>query len=240
MEAVSWERVIPDALDEKVSFQRNVLRQHLERYHFAAKFVRDAAVIDGACGSGYGSEILLRAGAKSVVGIDLDRGAIEYARRRYAQPGISFVQGNLEEVDLRQYPFDVFVSFETIEHLDKPQGFLTKVYNQLPKGGLFIGSVPVVPTVDIDEYHKHDFSRQSWRALVEAVGFDILEELPQQYRATLAEMREEMKAPNTLPGARKGQGIYYMRHPLQAIRRVFRMVRYGLELDMLTVVAQKP
>jgi hypothetical protein len=42
----------------------------------AAEYVRDAHVVDCACGTGFGSEVLLLAGAQSVQGVDLDRAAL--------------------------------------------------------------------------------------------------------------------------------------------------------------------
>ena len=56
---------------------------HLDRYHFAASHVVGKKVADIACGTGYGTEILLHAGADSVIGIDIDAEAVAYASRQH-------------------------------------------------------------------------------------------------------------------------------------------------------------
>src|SRR6266566_3430102 len=44
---------------------------HESIYRFFANDVRNRDVLDAGCGTGYGSHILARSGAKSVVGVDL-------------------------------------------------------------------------------------------------------------------------------------------------------------------------
>ena len=58
--------------------------EHVERYRFAAKYVGGKDVLDVACGEGYGSAGLLKAGAKSLVGVDVASGeAAAHARAKY-------------------------------------------------------------------------------------------------------------------------------------------------------------
>ena len=53
---------------------------HLARYDFACKFVNRKKVLDIACGMGYGSKMLSKAGALCVDGVDISEEAIEYAK----------------------------------------------------------------------------------------------------------------------------------------------------------------
>ena len=236
LDSMSWERVVPDALDPQITFQKKVLQQHLERYRLAMRYVQSRKVIDGACGSGYGSAMLRDAGATSVVGLDVDTEALKYARENYLGEGIEFYLRDLENCDLTQWACDVFVSFETIEHLQDPSQFISAVRKLLPSDGLFIASVPTVPTVDIDEFHRHDFTEESWRALVASCGFRIVEEFPQYYTASFSELREELAARNTTSGARRNPFLYYCQHPVQALKRLYSLRYGGLRLDMLTLV----
>ncbi|MDC0358034.1 class I SAM-dependent methyltransferase [Oligoflexia bacterium] len=238
-EPVSWERLVPEAMDNAVSFQHQLLKQHLERYMFAGQFVSGKKVLDAACGSGYGTEILKKAGALSVTGLDVDQPTLVRASKLYGGAGIEFRQQDLNSFSGTDWEFDVLVSFETIEHLDRPQQYLCEINSALKRDGYFIGSVPVAPLVDIDQYHKHDFTKNSWQKLVKDCNFEVLAELPQRYCATLRELLEEHKAPNTLPGARDNQLRYYIKHPLSAITRITRLLRYGLEFDTLTLVCRK-
>ena len=45
-----------------------IRHQHLARYHWASGFVKGCLVLDAACGSGYGTSMLSRSGARHVDG----------------------------------------------------------------------------------------------------------------------------------------------------------------------------
>lgn len=92
---------------------------HLERYFFAARSV-EGTVLDAACGCGYGSQILQNSGS-SVTGIDLEKEAIEYARRHYRGP-----EYILADVTTFRGKYNWVVSFETIEHLKEPEQALVR------------------------------------------------------------------------------------------------------------------
>lgn len=99
-------------------------RDHLARYLFAAHFVPGRSVVDLCCGNGYGSNLLLAAGAVRVTGIDSAAEAIATAREHYATP--EFQVGRADaRLDLGQY--DVAVCFEGIEHVTDPDGLLANM-----------------------------------------------------------------------------------------------------------------
>lgn len=117
--------------------------QHIARYKFAAKLVRGARVLDVACGSGYGAEILLKkGGAKSVVGVDIDHQAVKFSNNTYRQRGLSFIVGSAEKLNFDDNSFDVVVSFETIEHLSDHHSYLKEVKRVLVDNGMYIMSTP--------------------------------------------------------------------------------------------------
>jgi SAM-dependent methyltransferase len=113
----------------------------LQRYLFAERFVIGKRVLDLACGVGHGSYVLRTLGANTVVGVDLDPNAIDYATKHYKREGLSFEQGNalLWQSDSQ---FDVVISFETIEHLPSSEVFLNQVASHLAPGGTLIISAP--------------------------------------------------------------------------------------------------
>jgi 2-polyprenyl-3-methyl-5-hydroxy-6-metoxy-1,4-benzoquinol methylase len=116
--------------------------EHEQRYEFFAGRFAGLDVLDAACGIGYGSAILARAGAKSVTGLDIAPEAIAYAKKHYDLPGVGFVEGSAEELTKLGRTFDAVVSFETIEHLPNPARFLQEVRAVLRPGGLFVCSCP--------------------------------------------------------------------------------------------------
>jgi len=117
-------------------------RQHLARYRFASRFVKGLRVLDVASGSGYGSYLLFKSGAKEVVGVDVDQQAVNYSNRTYHGENLSFVVGDAENLRFKKDRFDVVVSFETIEHLPNHLKYIQEIKRVLAKNGLFIMSTP--------------------------------------------------------------------------------------------------
>lgn len=52
------ERLVPET-----ETRAHVIREHVARYDFAARYVKGKNVLDVACGSGYGAAMLKKAGA---------------------------------------------------------------------------------------------------------------------------------------------------------------------------------
>ena len=69
---------------------RSVFQEHVARYAFAAPCVEGAAVLDVACGTGYGSRYLADRGALHVVGADISTEALDFCRARYGGPAVAF------------------------------------------------------------------------------------------------------------------------------------------------------
>ena len=73
---------------------REIAYEHWHRYAFAQSFAHGKRVLDAACGEGYGSAMLARAGAE-VLGVDVDAQTVCHARARYgAVAGLRFEQWN--------------------------------------------------------------------------------------------------------------------------------------------------
>ncbi len=118
-------------------------RQHLARYRWAAGWVRGRRVIDAACGLGYGTVLLAEAGADRVTGYDLEPAAVAAAGRAAGgAPGVTFAVGDVTRLPVPDGACDVFVSFETIEHLPDDGAFLREVRRVVRPGGYFLLSTP--------------------------------------------------------------------------------------------------
>ncbi len=113
--------------------------EHILRYRFAATFISNKRVLDIACGEGYGAAGLLKAGAKSVVGVDISKKICEHARKKYE---IDVRQGSTHAIPLPNRSVDVIVSFETIEHIKMPEDFLDECLRVLRPNGFLIISTP--------------------------------------------------------------------------------------------------
>ena len=67
------ERMIPEFNEGE-----EIYLEHITRYIFASQFIKDKIVLDIACGSGYGSDYLLKNGARKVIGVDISKETVEY------------------------------------------------------------------------------------------------------------------------------------------------------------------
>lgn len=127
------ERMVPEACDE------DTFLEHVYRYKFAIPFIVGKDVLDIACGEGYGSAGIRAAGAKSVVGVDIDPVTVDHARRKYH---LEARVGSAELIPAEDNAFDVVVSFETIEHVANPERFLDECVRVCRPGGKVIVSTP--------------------------------------------------------------------------------------------------
>jgi SAM-dependent methyltransferase len=158
------ERIVPD----ETSPGHHAI--HEKRYRFALRWCEDKDVVDGACGTGYGSAVLATV-ARSVAAIDLSPEAIDYARQRYRAKRVDFRVGDLLELDLPPASVDVFCSFETIEHLSDRRRFLAHVRRVLRDDGVFVVSTPRVDQTDeapANPHHHVEYSRGDFESLLQA------------------------------------------------------------------------
>jgi 2-polyprenyl-3-methyl-5-hydroxy-6-metoxy-1,4-benzoquinol methylase len=139
-----------------------LMAEHKARYAFAARHAAGRRVLDVACGSGYGAAMLREAGAAEVIGVDCDAGALEWARRRYGGDGVNFLQGDACAPPVAGR-FGLIVSFETIEHLERPEAFLAACAGLLARDGLFVVSTPYPRRPNADGTPRNPFHRQEWR-----------------------------------------------------------------------------
>lgn len=148
---------------------------HMARYHLAANYIRDGdTVLDSACGMGYGSRLLAwQSGAARVIGVDLDQEAVLYAKENFAQAEgrISFKASDVLQLDfLPDNSIDLFVSFETLEHVPHPDRLIAEAKRVLRPGGRFIVSVPNLwvneEGIDPNPYHLHVYD---WKRLTKEI-----------------------------------------------------------------------
>jgi SAM-dependent methyltransferase len=119
-----------------------VRHQHFARYEWAATLCAGKVVVDAACGTGYGSAILRRAGASEVFGFDISLEAVAEGSAHYPDAGLQFAQADVAALPLASASADVFVSFETIEHLTDEHGLLKEAVRVLRPNGVFLCSSP--------------------------------------------------------------------------------------------------
>jgi len=117
---------------------------HVSIYVFAARAVAGARVLDLGCGAGYGSDLLRKAGASTVLGIDVDRRNVRYASRHY--PAVRFQQGDAHHLPPDLGTFDLVVASNVLEHLEHIEPALDSIRAMLPPsdGRLLVAVPPIV------------------------------------------------------------------------------------------------
>jgi SAM-dependent methyltransferase len=146
-------------------------------------------VLDVGCSSGYLAEHVQARGV-SVVGLEMDASAAEYARRFCEAVHV----GDVETMELPFEPgsFDAVLCGDLIEHLRDPQAFLARVRPLLRPGGRLVLSTPNVANWSVrlsllfgrfrytergilDRNHTHFFTRQTLGECLEGAGYRIAE-----------------------------------------------------------------
>jgi 2-polyprenyl-3-methyl-5-hydroxy-6-metoxy-1,4-benzoquinol methylase len=194
----TWERLIPNQIAPDPASQR-LLEISFLHYEIAARYVRNQRVLDIACGAGYGSQILQQAGASTVVGVDVSPESVGYAKQQYQVPGLEFVCADADQFNWPER-FDVVVSFQTLEHVDRPDQFLDRIHRLLAPQGQFFLSVPLYETRHIDPYHLHAFNQQDIFLLLEQSGFSVEFYRVDQWHLTRADL---LRWINLYPDAKK-------------------------------------
>ena len=155
---------------------------------------RGLRVLDLGCGGGHNGALLKRAGAREVVGVELDAGAAAQARKRLD----AVVQGDLAHLDLAHLgdePFDAILASDVLEHLADPEAVLARALTHLRPGGAVVVSLPNVAHVVVfanllmkrwprrssgifDRTHLRFFAKRDMVRLLEGAGLRVLRVQP--------------------------------------------------------------
>jgi len=128
--------------------------RHLAAYRFARAHAAGCTVLDAGCGEGYGAALLAEVAAH-VVGIDRPE-AVHVAAARHRAPRLAFSAQDLSCLDARGERFDLVVSFQVIEHLSDPAGFLAAL---AARGDALVVTTPNrLMSVSENPYHLREWT----------------------------------------------------------------------------------
>ena len=160
-----------DIQNFKKKFDNDQLRWLFE---IGVEQLRDKRICDFGCGAGLFLD-LVKGITSETIGIDKGKffqNILEKNGHKYFQHSNDIAEGNI----------DVAVSFDTLEHVPKPEIFLNNIYRKLKPGGLFYVAVPnfndylkeIVPAYLKFFYHKSHlfyYNSEVLENLLHHIGF---------------------------------------------------------------------
>jgi 2-polyprenyl-3-methyl-5-hydroxy-6-metoxy-1,4-benzoquinol methylase len=162
---------------------------------------RGLRVLDLGCGGGHNGELLKKAGAREVVGVEFDPRAAKEARARLDRV-VECDLAKLAPGDLGDEPFDVILASDVLEHLLDAEGVLARAVTRLRPGGAVVISLPNISNVYVisqlllktwprrgsgifDRTHVRFFAKRDMVRLLQGAGLRVLRVEPYftRYRA---------------------------------------------------------
>lgn len=195
----------------------------IETYHLEGK-----KFIEVGCGQGEFLSVLNEFPVKTF-GIEHKAALVELAKSK----GLNVVQGFVEngECKIQGAPFDVFLSFNFLEHQPNPNEMLEGIYNNLTDDGMGLITVPSLEYIlEHDGYyelirdHLAYYSFETLRFLLEKNGFQVLEQqmVNRDTIAMIVSKREKVNISNLIDSYSyiKKETLTYINSQLNIGRRV--------------------
>ena len=112
-------------------------------------------VLDLGCGYGWHCIYAAEHGAASVTGVDLSEKMLAVAREKTRLPQVTYVRGDMAEIDFPPERFDVVLSSLAIHYLPSFGDFLERVRRCLAPGGDFVFSVehPIITAAGPQDWY---------------------------------------------------------------------------------------
>lgn len=151
---------VGERTDPNVVWMLPTFFQHQKVYEFCKRLAKGKTVLELGCGSGLGAFEISKV-AKEVLAVDIHSQSIAKAKEIYQRRNLKF-----ECFDVTKFKtskkFDLVVSFQVIEHLEKPEDFLLNVKSLMKKKGFFLLSTPNRLTQSFNEnpYHIREYSKK--------------------------------------------------------------------------------
>jgi O-antigen biosynthesis protein len=129
--------------------------EHQARYRLALPLVRGRRVLDAGCGVGWGSQLMVEAGAAEVVGVDIAPTAVRASRDLC--PLGRFLVGDVAQLPFAEDSVDVVICLETLEHTRQPGRALDEMRRVLrPDGHLVVSSPNPAVYPAGNPFHVHE------------------------------------------------------------------------------------
>lgn len=140
-----YRKVVPaESIDEDEALARGMASTRRFFARLPRLDLRGRSVVDLGCGRGETCLVVARAGARRVLGVDVEIGDLTKARRllheRFPElePVVEFRQVGTGDDRLAGEQFEVVISKDTFEHVGDPEGYVGEIRRLLALGGLAV------------------------------------------------------------------------------------------------------
>lgn len=116
-------------------------RYSVQLYHHLAiaTEIKNKDIVEIGCGRGGGlAYITKNFSPATAIGIDLDKQAADFCNRHYSLDGLSFQQGDAQNLSLKDNSADVLFNVESSHRYPDMKAFLGEVHHILRPGGHFL------------------------------------------------------------------------------------------------------
>jgi len=168
--------------DDYLADEENIRITFAKRLRTIERYANKGKLLDVGCATGFFLD-LARSGGWEVVGSEVSRFGVQYARERL---GLDVRLGTLKELQFDAQTFDVVTMWDVIEHVVDPMGELQEVWRILRNGSLLSLITPDVGSLVArllgsrwEEFrrvreHIYFFSRRTMTEMLRRTGFEVL------------------------------------------------------------------
>ena len=173
--------------------------EHIHRYNEALLHINpDDTVLDIACGTGFGTDIIAGKIRGRVIGGDIAEEAINECCSHWQKSNLGFSVLDGTKLNFADGYFDKIVSFETIEHTGQYREMVAEFARVLKPGGQLILSTPnrEVASPDgiiVNPFHVQEFTVEELKQILQA-SFSYVQLSGQRY------VRYDKKSPGRRMG----------------------------------------
>ncbi|HAF27832.1 MAG TPA: class I SAM-dependent methyltransferase [Bacteroidales bacterium] len=157
-----------DDLNISLDEQNEANRYSIQLYHHLAKEtdIKEKDIIEIGCGRGGGLSYIAKTFAPATAkGIDLDSRAASFCNKYYQIDGLSFSQGDAQNLDLKDNSYDVVLNIESSHRYPDMKAFLGEVSRILRPNGHFLYTD-----------FRYDFEMEDLKKELESSGLTVLKE----------------------------------------------------------------
>lgn len=171
------ERIVPKNFKSREEYL--LYLRHVFVYEVLESFLApNDRVLEIGFGEGYGTNMISQF-VDSVVGLDVNEEAVNYAAEQYASVSCTFKIFDGERIPFKDKKFDAVVSYQVIEHIENDKNYLKEILRVLKKGGtLYLTTPNRLHRLDPDQepwnpFHIREYSASQLKTVMDEIFTDI-------------------------------------------------------------------